>query len=59
MLDPNRQFGQPITARAGVSTDILQAAAKAGQTVEEIADWYEVDVPSVRDAIEFEHGLAA
>lgn len=59
VLDPNRQFGQPITARAGVSTDILQAAAKAGQTVEEIADWYEVDVPSVRDAIEFEHGLAA
>ena len=59
VLDPNRQFGQPITAKAGVATDILQAAAKAGQTVEEIADWYELDVPSVRDAIEFEVGLAA
>jgi uncharacterized protein (DUF433 family) len=59
VLDPNRQFGQPITAKAGVATDILQAAAKTGQTVEEIANWYEIDIPSVRDAIEFEHGLAA
>ncbi len=59
VLDPNRQFGQPITSLAGISTDVLQAAAKAGQTVEEIADWYELDVPSVRDAIEFERGLAA
>ncbi len=59
VLDPRRQFGQPIAARSGVATEILQAAANAGQTVEEIADWYELDVESVRDAIEFELGLAA
>lgn len=59
VLDPRRQFGQPITACSGVATDILQAAAKAGQTVEEIADWYELDPNSVRDAIEFELALAA
>lgn len=59
VLDPRRQFGQPITAGAGIATEILQAAAKAGQTVEEIAEWYELEVASVRDAIEFEQGLAA
>lgn len=59
VLDPRRQFGQPITACSGVATEILQAAAKVGQTVEEIADWYELDPNSVRDAIEFELALAA
>ena len=59
VLDPNRQFGQPITARFNIATEILQAAAKAGQTIEEIADWYELDASAVRDAIEFEMGLAA
>ncbi len=59
VLDPHRQFGQPITARSGIATDVLQSAVKAGQTIEEIADWYELDVPSVRDAIDFELGLAA
>jgi uncharacterized protein (DUF433 family) len=59
VLDPQRQFGQPITARSGIATEILQAAAKAGQTIEEIAEWYEIDPPAVRDALEFEAKLAA
>lgn len=59
VLDPQRQFGQPITARSGIATDVLQSAAKAGQSIEEIAEWYELDLPSVRDAIDFELGLAA
>ncbi|HEY8900755.1 MAG TPA: DUF433 domain-containing protein [Chthoniobacterales bacterium] len=59
VLDPRRQFGQPIIARAGVATEILQAAVKAGQTIEEIADWYELDSDAVRDAVEFEMKLAA
>lgn len=59
VLDPQRQFGQPITAHSGIATEVLHAALKAGQTIEEIADWYELDPSSVRDAIEFEEGLAA
>ena len=59
VLDPRRQFGQPITARTGVATEILQAAAKAGQSIEEIAEWYELEPDSVRDAIAFELALAA
>jgi len=59
VLDPNRHFGQPITSRSGVLTEILYTASKAGQTVQEIADWYDVDPVAVRDAIEFERALVA
>ena len=59
VLDPRRHFGQPIASRSGIATEILQAAAKAGQTAQEIAEWYELDIQSVRDAIEFEQKLAA
>ncbi len=59
VLDPQRQFGQPISAVSGVATEVFQAASKAGQTVIEIAEWFEVDVPSVRDALEFERRLVA
>jgi len=41
VLDPSRQFGQPIVANEGVSTEILFNEVKAGQSVEEVADWYE------------------
>jgi len=59
VLDPRRHFGQPIVARFGIATEILQAAATAGQTAEEIAEWYELDLQSVRDSMEFEQKLAA
>lgn len=59
VLDPRRLFGQPIVTRGGVATEILHAAARAGQTIEEIADWYELDPTSVQDAIDFEQKLAA
>jgi len=59
VLDPARQFGRPIVAREGVSTEILYQAVKAGQTFEEVADWYEIDVASVKDAFRFESTLLA
>lgn len=59
VLDPRRVFGQPIAFQSGVTTEVLHAASKAGQTVEEIADWFELRITDVRDAIEFESGLAA
>jgi uncharacterized protein (DUF433 family) len=59
VLDPARQFGQPIVAREGVSTEILYQAVRAGQTFEEVADWYEIDVASIKDAVNFESSLLA
>ena len=59
VLDPTRQFGQPIIAREGVSTEILYQAVQAGQTFEEVAEWYEIDVASIKDAVNFESSLRA
>jgi uncharacterized protein (DUF433 family) len=59
VLDPHRQFGQPIVSEAGVATEILHRAVSAGQSEREVAHWYEVDEADVRDAIDFEEWLVA
>jgi len=59
VIDPRRGFGQPIVADEGVPTAILAKAVKVEQSLTVVADWYEVDPESVRDAIEFEEKLAA
>ncbi|HUU85616.1 MAG TPA: DUF433 domain-containing protein [Phycisphaerae bacterium] len=59
VIDPRRAFGQPIVAKEGVPTAILAGAVQLEQSVAEVADWYEVDPRSVRDAVEFEEKLAA
>ncbi len=59
VLDPHRQFGQPIVSDAGVATEILYLALKAGQSTRDVANWYEVQESAVRDAVDFEEWLAA
>jgi uncharacterized protein (DUF433 family) len=58
VLDPMRSFGQPIVSREGVPTSILAQAFEIEQSVEVVADWYEVDPVSVQDAIAFEISAA-
>jgi len=59
VLDPARQFGQPIVAQAGVPTEVLFLAVKSGTSEDEVARWYEVSRKDVEDAVEFEKRLAA
>jgi len=59
VLDPHRQFGQPIVSDAGVATEILYLAVKAGQSERDVANWYEVQESGVCDAVDFEEWLAA
>jgi len=59
VLDPTRNFGRPIVTRHGVPTEILDRAAKACNSVEEVARWYEVPKAEIEDAMEFEQQLAA
>lgn len=55
VLDPRRQFGQPIDRESGVPTEVLAAALKAEQgNVDRVASWWEVPVEAVREAAEFE-----
>ena len=59
LVDPTRNFGQPVVAREGVPTSVLARSYKAEQSFNRIARWYDVDVRSVRAAVEFERRLAA
>lgn len=58
-LDPKRSFGQPIIFREGIPTQVLARSAKANDSVEEVARWFEINIKSVREAVEFEEALAA
>lgn len=61
VLDPQRQFGQPIDHETGVPTRALYQAVKAGkgQPAKKVADWFGVPVSAVRAAVKFETSLAA
>jgi uncharacterized protein (DUF433 family) len=59
VIDPQRSFGAPIVAKAGIPTKILNSAVLAEKSIEFVAKWYEVEIDEVRDAVEFENRLAA
>jgi uncharacterized protein (DUF433 family) len=57
ILDPAIAFGEPVDKATGVPTSTLYAMKEYGESAESIADWYEVSVGAVRDAIEYEDSL--
>jgi uncharacterized protein (DUF433 family) len=59
VLDPARQFGEPIVAEGGVPTAVLAKAAAAMHSEQAAAKWYEVSRSAVRQAVTFEQQLAA
>jgi uncharacterized protein (DUF433 family) len=59
VVDPRRQFGQPIDAETGVPTSVLAAAAVAEGSIEAAARAYRVPPAAVRRSVRFEQKLAA
>jgi uncharacterized protein (DUF433 family) len=59
VVDPVRSMGQPIVTRSGVPTRVLVNSVKTNRSIESVARWYEVTAAEIRDAMEFEHKLAA
>ena len=59
VIDPARSFGQPIVTKEGVPTLVLAKAYRAERSYSKVSRWYEVDVRSVRAAVEFESRMAA
>lgn len=57
VIDPLRQFGQPIVDDFGVSTEVLSADFCASGSFSYVARLYEVPEKSVRDAVRFEASL--
>ena len=58
-LDPRRSFGQPIIFREGIPTQVLARSARANESHEEVARWFEINSTSVRESVDFEEALAA
>lgn len=56
VIDPKRSFGKPIDAETGVPTTVLADAvyARDGQSVDDVARWYDVPVTAVRAALDYE-----
>lgn len=59
VVDPKRNFGQPIVSKEGVPTVVLAKAHHAERSVATVARWFKVEQRSVRDALKFERRLAA
>jgi uncharacterized protein (DUF433 family) len=60
VLDPNKQFGEPIIAEVGIPTDTIAAAVKAeGGDRKRVAKLYRVSPAAVDAAVNFERRLAA
>jgi uncharacterized protein (DUF433 family) len=59
VIDPDRQFGQPIVEKTGTQTAVIADAFRAEGSVEAVAAWFEIPERDVRDALEFEFRLAA
>lgn len=59
VIDPKRQFGQPIVRDEGVPTEVLAGAYQAMRSLKAVASWYCVSVAGARAAVEFEKNLVA
>jgi uncharacterized protein (DUF433 family) len=59
VIDPRRQFGQPIDDATGVPTNVLAQAAKAEGSAAQAAKLFMVPIRSVNRAVAFELQLAA
>jgi uncharacterized protein (DUF433 family) len=59
VIDPKRQFGQPVDDQTGIPTAILADAARAEGSIEKAAQAYLVSPASVKRAVLFEHRQAA
>ena len=61
VIDPQVHSGAPCIAGTRIATRLLYGMHDSGESVDEIADWYELDVSQVQSALDldWENRLAA
>jgi uncharacterized protein (DUF433 family) len=59
VIAPEYAFGSPVESKSAVPTLVLYKGHEAGEPVEALADWYDVEPEGVSDAIAYERRLAA
>jgi uncharacterized protein (DUF433 family) len=55
VVDPKRQFGQPIIAGTSIKTETVFGLYNGGETVENISILYDIPIEKVQDAITFQN----
>jgi len=55
VIDAERAFGAPIDAETGVPTEALAASVDAGDSPEDVAEWFNVPLKAVRAALKYQH----
>ncbi len=53
-IDPRVSFGAPVVARKGIKTEFLAGLYNSGESIEDLARYYDLDEEEVREAIIFE-----
>lgn len=59
VVDPQRNFGQPIVESINVPCATLARSYESLGTVHAVADWYEIPTEAVQAAVSFENQLRA
>jgi uncharacterized protein (DUF433 family) len=59
VLDPSRNMGQPILNKYNIKTELIYELYKTNHSINEISDWYELDINAIEAAIGHEKDLAA
>lgn len=57
VLDPLRRFGRPHIAGTGIETAVLYEYVSAGESIADVASWYDIDQGEVRAACRYEARL--
>jgi uncharacterized protein (DUF433 family) len=55
LVDPRIAFGQPVLARTGIRTDTVLDRFMAGESIDEIADEYDLTAEEVQEGVRFEN----
>ena len=59
VINPKVSFGKPILSGSGIRTSMIALRLKSGETKEEVAEDYGIDVAEVTSAALYEHKRAA
>ena len=58
-IDPQFVSGSPCLAGTRIPTGVIAGMVRAGDTVTELADWYELSEDRIKNAVKWENQLAA
>lgn len=59
VVDPHHGFGRPTISGTNITSEAIVGMVKAGESMEQIADMYQIDMKAVEDAADFELKNAA